>query len=87
MQRSFAFAAVLCALACVACDRREDPRVEPTSQGSGSPPGDIVDPGPTASAEAGHVPQPRTSDARRDGEGECEPGEACEDTPTPDVER
>jgi hypothetical protein len=58
-------AIVLLALLCggvFGCDRRDDPSVDGDSKAVGSPPGEIVDPGPTASAQADRMPRYRTPD-------------------------
>lgn len=85
MQRSLATAVLITMATCAACDRRDDPRVDAASQGSGSPPGEIVDPSPAASAQADHVPQPRTSDD--EAQSECRSGDACDEAKTPEVDR
>ncbi len=86
MKRSlFAAFTILAVSAVTACDRREDPSVDPASKVSSSPPGEIVDPGPTASAQADHVTQPRTSDAQ--ARPTCEADGTCDDTAAPAVDR
>lgn len=44
------------------CDRRDDPSVDGDSKVVGSPPGEIVDTGADASAQADRMPRYRTPD-------------------------
>jgi hypothetical protein len=46
----------------IGCDRRDDPSVDGDSKAVGSPPGEIVDTGPDASAQADTMPRYRTPD-------------------------
>ena len=46
----------------IGCDRRDDPSVDGDSKVVSSPPGEIVDTGPDASAQADKMPRYRTPD-------------------------
>lgn len=52
----------LLAICAVGCDRRDAPMVDGDSKAVSSPPGEIVDPGPEASAQADRMPRLRTPD-------------------------
>lgn len=70
---------VLVVGALAACDRRDDPAVDGGSKGVSSPPGEIVDPGTEASAQADRMPRHRTPDrpACQSGEAVCDRKEAA----------
>jgi hypothetical protein len=66
----------------VGCDRRDDPSVDGDSKGVGSPPGEIVDTGPDASAQADRMPRYRTPDrpvCAGAGRDECDEREGVQD--------
>ncbi|MCP1582022.1 hypothetical protein [Pseudoxanthomonas mexicana] len=52
----------LVGLGSAGCDRRDDPSVDGDSKVVSSPPGEIVDTGPDASAQADRMPRYRTPD-------------------------
>ncbi|WP_313220317.1 hypothetical protein [Pseudoxanthomonas mexicana] len=76
---------MLFALLCfgtIGCDRRDDPSVDGDSKVVSSPPGEIVDTGPDASAQADRMPRYRTPDrpaCAGDGRDGCDERDGVQD--------
>jgi hypothetical protein len=73
---------VLVGFGLAGCDRRDDPSVDGDSKAVGSPPGEIVDTGPDASAQADRMPRYRTPDrpvCAGEGDDGCDGREGVQD--------